>query len=316
MVMPSKNAYTQQALYGLRVPVRGTQSFVAVMARVWKRPALLALELLWRWGVGIPLLWLVWRSLTRAFAGMRWDAGILERLTVFRLNESVALVAQQLGTVLPPLLHILRWWAPLALALWSTGAALGRTAIWRRLDPALHPAYLLTVGMALARSLLLAATYALWAGVSLEALRFTLSTGAEPNIVLFVALVVALTLLLFMVWSLASWIFDIVPLFCMAAGLSFGGSLRTAWRSRALVSKLIETNLVMGIVKVALLVLAMVFSASPLPFSSVESSGFLAVWWSLVGVFFVAFLDLFHVIRRAAYLALLQVYSPGSDRPE
>ncbi len=49
--------------------------------------------------------------------------------------------------------------------------------------------------------------------------------------------------------------------------------------------KLIEINMVMNIVRIALIVLAMVFSASPLPFSSVETQMFFNCWWGGVGLF-------------------------------
>ncbi len=80
-------------------------------------------------------------------------------------------------------------------------------------------------------------------------------------------------------------------------------------------SKLIEINLVMGIVKVALVVLAMVFSACPLPFETVESQAFLACWWLGVGVLFLIASDYFHVVRAAAYERLYREYecSSGDD---
>ena len=73
---------------------------------------------------------------------------------------------------------------------------------------------------------------------------------------------------------------------------------------KALRSQLIETNLVMGIVKVALLVLAIVFSACPLPFSSVETQEFLTCWWIGVGVWWLLASDYFHVVRVVAVLRL------------
>jgi len=61
---------------------------------------------------------------------------------------------------------------------------------------------------------------------------------------------------------------------------------------------------VMGIVKVILIVLAMVFSACPLPFETVETRAFL-IWWTVgVGVLWVVASDYFHVVRAAVYLRL------------
>src|ERR1700685_231740 len=39
-----------------RREARGTQSFVQILALCWRRPSLVALEVLWRWSFGIPLL--------------------------------------------------------------------------------------------------------------------------------------------------------------------------------------------------------------------------------------------------------------------
>ena len=72
-------------------------------------------------------------------------------------------------------------------------------------------------------------------------------------------------------------------------------------------TQLIETNLVMGITKVALLVLAMVFSACPLPFASVETQEFLTCWWIGVGVWWLVASDYFHVVRNVETLRLLRV---------
>jgi len=57
------------------------------------------------------------------------------------------------------------------------------------------------------------------------------------------------------------------------------------------------------------LVLAMVLSASPLPFSSVETAGFLACWWGGVILVYLVALDYFHVVRAAAYLSLWRAYN-------
>ena len=66
----------------------------------------------------------------------------------------------------------------------------------------------------------------------------------------------------------------------------------------------------MGIVKIALIVLALVFSACPLPFSTVETQEFLTWWWIGVGVWYLVASDYFHVVRAAAYVALWRGYEP------
>jgi hypothetical protein len=129
----------------------------------------------------------------------------------------------------------------------------------------------------------------------------------DPNLVLLAAMMIGLTLLLFVAWSVTSWVLQVAPLIAMARNVSVRKSIVMAIRApKALRSQLIETNLVMGIAKVALVVLAMVFSACPLPFSSVETQGFLTCWWIGVGVWWLLASDYFHVVRNVEVLRLLR----------
>lgn len=322
----TRNTVVTPAIGAVRVPLRGTQSFVAVMGQVWRRPGLTGLELLWRWCAGIPLLLLAWHSGSRALAGVHPSFGSLEYADfLLRPGEAVRTLTVALGVVLPPLLPIASWLVPLAIVLWTMASAVGRTAVWRRLDPTLRPRLLLTGSFGFLRLLLLLGFYGVWRGGMAASANHAILTpsqrGEEPNLVLYTAMIVALTLLLFMLWSVVIWVLDAAPLFAMASHgygedrpLGLAASLRAALGARTLRSKLVETNLVMGIIKVSLLVLAMVFSASPLPFVSVETAAFLRSWWAFVGVLFLVSLDLFHVVRRASYLQLFRaLVTPGAD---
>ncbi len=303
-------------------PLRGTQSFVGVMAQVWGRPGLTGLEILWRWLAAEPLLLLGWWCGSNALRGVAWHASALEEMTVFKPSEAADAIGSQLSLTLPRLWPVARWWIPLALLVWSVAAAIGRTAILRRLDASLKPRVALVGLVGFFRALAVLVTLAVWGLGAVYAARHLVTEpavgGREPNLVLLMACIVMLTLLLFMAWSLLSWIFDALPLFVMAASTrTLSQALRDTWNARELRAKLIEINLVMGIIKVALLVLAMVFSASPLPFATVETTRFLAGWWIFVGVLYLAFSDLFQVIRRAAYLRLFQALAtPENDMPQ
>jgi hypothetical protein len=54
----------------------------------------------------------------------------------------------------------------------------------------------------------------------------------------------------------------------------------------------------------------MVFSATPLPFSSVESTEFLAWWWFGVFLLYLIASDFFHVARIVGYLDLWHSEAP------
>jgi hypothetical protein len=137
------------------------------------------------------------------------------------------------------------------------------------------------------------------------------AAGGEPNLVGYFALAIIATLGLFTLWAVVSWAVSVAPLLAMLKGLGVGGSLAAAFRLGPLKSKLVEINLVMGIVKIALMVLALVLSATPLPFESVATAEFLMWWWAGVTVLYCLGSDFFHVARQVAYLQLWRAYEYG-----
>ena len=276
--------------------VRGTQSFVQVMASVWGRPSLVGMELLWRWTFGVLVLAALAamnrQAVTRFFdaASWRWfGEALLHGAFIFGVNtRGVSILLA-------------------AILFWAAVSGLARTVILRRLDAELYPrreaVVLLSMLRVVAFSLLIAAW--LWA---LSATGLSLVRSSDPNYVLGFAEAVVWTLLLFMFWSVVSWIFPLAIMLAMARDLGVAASLQVAWGSVALRSKLIEINLVMGIVKIALVVLAMVFSATPLPFQAFTTQGFLWIWWLGVALVYLLASDFFHVVRLAACLALHRAY--------
>jgi hypothetical protein len=100
----------------------------------------------------------------------------------------------------------------------------------------------------------------------------------------------------------------VAPLLAMLRNKWVGASLAGALRLGALRGKLAEINLVMGIVKIVLIVLALVFSSTPLPFESIATPEFLYTWWAGVGVLYLVASDFFHVARLVGYLMLWKAY--------
>jgi hypothetical protein len=109
---------------------------------------------------------------------------------------------------------------------------------------------------------------------------------------------------MFTLWAVVSWVFSVAPLLAMLGNLGVAASLAAAFRLGPLRSRLIELNLVMGIVKIALIVLALVASACPLPFESVATQQFMVCWYAMVTLLYLLASDLFHVVRLVAYLEL------------
>ena len=292
-------------------PPAGRPSFVQAMAEVWRRPSLTVIEVLWRWVVCIPLLYVAYVTLGSLDVDVRMMSSWFRTMTVFKPLEAMDGL-RQVGVAVWPLIEpVAKWFVPVFALVWVLAATVGRMVWLRRLDPALKtrmPTYALLTLLRLSK---LVAMLGTWVGCWALALRVAVIAPAarheEPNLVLLAAIVIVLTLLLFIAWSVTSWIVQLAPLIAMARNVSVRKSIVMAIRApKALRSQLIETNLVMGITKVALLVLAMVFLACPLPFASVETQEFLTYWWIGVGVWWLLASDYFHVVRNVAVLRLLQ----------
>lgn len=309
----------------MAAPIRGTQSFVAIMGQVWRRPSLTALEMAWRWLPAFAALLLsgILLAIERTlgigiFIPPQTSRDVealqaLQSLSVFQPVVAVDTVHSAVTALLSLVQLTVRQWM-VVLVGWSLIAALGRTIVLRRLNPTLHARRVSIFVVGALRALLLAGAWALWFwGLSFAAhtaITAPAARGEEPSLVLFAAMLICGTLTLYVLWAVFSWFLQLAPLLAMRDKLGAIAAVRAALTSpRALRGKLIEINLVMNIVRIALIVLAMVFSASPLPFSSVETQAFLTCWWCGVGVFYLAVSDYFHVVRAAAYLSLYRAYA-------
>jgi hypothetical protein len=146
-----------------------------------------------------------------------------------------------------------------------------------------------------------------------RALRWAADTtldSANPNLVAWSAWVICLSLGIFVLWALLSWIFSVAPLLAMLEGRGVLPSLARSLHLGPLRGKLVEVNLVLGIVRLALIVLAMVFSAIPLPFTADMSGTPLYLWWAFVTLLYLVASDFFQVARLAAFVDFWRVYHP------
>ncbi len=298
-----------------RVSARGTQSLVDIIFRCWRRPSLTALEILWRWLYGIPMLWLLHHYGLQILAQVPVEQTGLQHFDITNPMHSADVVANAALLWLPPALDVAKWLVPVLLAGWAVASGLGRTLVLYALDKTLHRKPFTLIALQLVRILALASSFALWflglQWASRVAVSGPLLRGLEPNLVQYFAIAIVLSLGLFSLWALVSWIFSAAPLLAALKGTGVWSSLRATFQLGALRGKLIEINLVMGIVKIALIVLAMVFSATPLPFETVATAAFLHWWWVLVSILYFAATDFFHVARLTAYLALWRLWNPA-----
>lgn len=303
------------------VPARGTQSFVGTLSSCWRRPSLTALEVGWRWVFGVPALLLVLQQMHGVLAAV--TGGTLDPARVgldsVLLNDPVgALSADPLGAsskfanalslILPGIEHFAVWLVPALFVGWVILSSVGRTLMLRRADRTLHirigTLVVLHAVRAGALGLVLWGWFAAVQWASRFAITGPIAQRADPNLVLYCGLVIVITLVIFTSWAAVNWVVGIAPLVAMRRNLGAFASLGATLTLGPVRGKLIEINLVLGIVKITLIVLAMVFSATPLPFSAVTTAEFLAWWWTGVALLYVLWSDFFHVARLVGYLDL------------
>lgn len=298
------------------MPVRGTQSFVHILRDCWRRPSLPALEVCWRWIFGIPLVaFLAWKGwhIYAATAGQIAGTGIAGASIADPMPATVAL-SDVYAILKPPIEHLLVWLVPLAVVVWAAISGIGRNTVLRRYDGTLPRRWNAMVGLQLLRVIFLGGSFLLWFAAVQWAGEATLS-GDSPNIIGYFALVIFLSLGVFTVWALVSWVFSIAPLLVLLEGCGIVSSVGQTLRLGPLTAKLVEINLVMGIIKLALIVLAMVWSAMPLPFETVMHGTALYAWWAVGTVLYCIASDFFQVARVVAFIQLWRGYKMMRSTP-
>jgi hypothetical protein len=287
--------------------VRGTQTLLQICAACWKRPALLVREVAWRWGFGIPLAAIVYYTAVRIASLIPPGQADLSTLSLSDPMQAAQQLTVTAAVLMPLVVHAANWLGPLLVAGWAIISGLGRNAVLRRLDPAMRSAPATLILLQFLRLVALAGAclgwyYAIhWAALS------TLD-GASPNLVAYSAWVICLTLGMFVLWALLSWVFSVAPLLAMLEGTGVLKSLARSLRLKRLTGKLVEVNLVLGVVRLALIVLAMVFSAIPLPFEADMTGTALYLWWAFVTLLYLVASDFFQLARLAAFVQLWRSY--------
>jgi hypothetical protein len=271
----------------------------------------LLLELAWRWGFGLLAMAVLGYEGVRVLGPLPLrDTGVFN-LSMQNPLDAAQQVASAAALVLPPVVRVALWLAP-ALALgWAIASGLGRSLVLKRLDREMHSAPVTLMLLQMLRIVALASAFIGWWLAIHWAAGLTLS-GNPPNLVGYSAWVICLSLGMFTVWAFLSWIFSIAPMIAMLEDASVLKSLARSVRLGALTGKLVEVNLVLGIVKLALIVLAMVFSAIPLPFTTAMTGTSLYLWWCFVGVLYLVASDFFQVARLAVFVELWRSYHPAA----
>jgi len=290
-------------------PVRATQSIVGQMSWVFRRPSLIALEVAWRWIVGVPLLFVCYIQAQNILVALPPETTGLDSLDIVNPWISAIKLAAAWDMYRPHVMSVLRWLIPIAAVAWIVASGIGRNLVVMRMEPRVRFRPLATIALQAAWVGALALTlWGWWSAIGWAAARH-IGTGAEPDLVGYTMWAIFLSLGFFMLWAFLSWAVAIAPMLVLLEGRSavsaFGESLRLG---RAFRSKLVEVNLVMGIVKLALIVLAMVFSAVLIPFSDQVGVAALHVEWLIVSAFYFVASDYFHVVRLKGFVEFWRTY--------
>jgi hypothetical protein len=300
-------------------PVRGTQLLVEHMGAVMRRPGLALIEVCWRWLVGIPVLLVLWRQALAVVAEYPLEssgAGSMDFTNPW-------LMAQQLSGAwsyyFPHVIAVLRWLLPVWAVAWIVVSALGRNLLLMRIEPKVRFRPGTMVGLHAAWVVLFALVAFLWFR-SMEWVGAThmsgtnIGTGGEPDLIGFFIWAIFLSLGFFTLWALICWTVAVAPLIALLEGRSALSALGQTFRlGKPFTSKLAEINLVMGIAKIALAVVAMVFSAAPLPFSDELGPGAMHAIVAASLVFFLVANDYFQVVRIKAFLEFRKIFRGGRE---
>jgi hypothetical protein len=290
-------------------PVRATQKLVDQMGWVFRHPDLTALEVAWRWVFGLPLLWVCWRQGTQILAALPPERTGLNSIDTQNPWVAVVQLADVWARYEPAVGHALGWLVPLAALGWLVISSVGRGVVLNRLEPGTHFRPMAMIALQAAWLLLLGAVLWSWFRSMQWVAATHITAEGEADLVGYSIWAIFLSLGFFTLWALVSWPFAVAPMLLVLEKRSAAGALVESFRlGRAFTSKLMEVNLVMGIVKLALVVLAMVFSAAPLPFSDQLGPDAMHVVWAGATIFYLVASDYFHVVRLKSFVEFWRTF--------
>jgi hypothetical protein len=279
------------------------------MGWVFQRPSLTAIEVAWRWTFGLPFATVaLFEAIKILIVVPPESAGLA---TLDPQNPWVAAVQLSNAWALyqPHVAAVLRWLLPLAALAWVIVSGLGRSLILKRMQPSLRfrPGAMIVLQSAWL------AFFALTCWGWLRTIQWVAAThitpNAEPELIGFAVWVIFLSLGFFTAWALLSWALSVAPLVMLLENRSVLSALGQSLRlGRPMTAKLVEINMVMGIVNLALLVLAMVLSAAPLPFSDQLGAEALHIVWTVAMVFYFIASDYFQVVRLKGFQEFWKMY--------
>jgi len=297
----------------MTVPLRGTQSVVDQMGWIFSRPSLTLIELGWRWMFGVPFLYVCWLQVQQILAAVPPDSAGVNAINAQNPWQASAQVAHVWAVYQPHVFAVLHWLVPAGAVAWIIVSGIGRSFLLKRLaaKSGTHARF-----RPLSMMVQQAGWLALFGAVCWSWFRSMawvaathITEGQEPDLIGFAAWAIFLSLGFFTLWALVSWIFSVAPLVMLGENRSALSAIGASFKlGREFTGKLIEINLVMGIVNLALVVLAMVLSAAPLPFSDELGPEALHNVAAIALLFYFVSSDYFQVVRLKGFQEFWKTY--------
>jgi hypothetical protein len=270
-------------------------------------PALLLIEILWRWSFGAIALFLLLGfvafqpQVLTASEGVPWS------------SHDPVFIAQSL---LPVVLGLADQWLLLALVLvagtviWTLLAALGRTLILSRLEKG-------RVSFRIMLSLQCVRALSFWLAVAFLVVSILLESrvaggGAAQDIFLYFALAGGTMILIGVLWAVVNWLLTLAAVCCAR---NAGGALQSIRQAMALAlshsGDLFGTSLVFAIPRVLAFVIAFVLWFLPSPVMATAPQAYFA-WTIVITLAYLAVSDWLYLARMAGYLVVDVPESEGN----
>jgi hypothetical protein len=279
------------------------------MGEVFRRPSLIAIEIAWRWLFGIPFLLVFLSQAQKILAAFPLESSGLNSVDTQNPWVAAVQITNVAAYYEPHLLAVLRWMLPGTALAWVVVSGLGRSFLLRRMRVQMPFRPVVMIVLQAAWLVLFALTLWGWFGSMQWAAATHIAVAGEPDLVGYFIWAIFLSLGFFMAFALVSWPLAIAPLLDLLEKRSVLSALGQSLRlGRPFTGKLVEINLVLGIVKLALIVVAMVFSAAPLPFSDELGASALHFVWAASLVFYLVANDFFQVVRLKAFIEFWRVF--------
>jgi hypothetical protein len=280
------------------------------MGWVFERPSLTAIEVAWRWFFGVPFLAACWIQAQRILAALPLESAGLTSLDPQNPWVAAGQLSRAWALYEPHLIAVLLWLLPAAGLVWAVISGFGRSLVLKRLQPRLAFRPVSMIALQAAWLALFAAACWGWFRSMAWVAATHIPADAEPDLVGYAIWAIFLSLGLFTLWALVSWAVAIAPLLMLLEDCGVRQALARSLRlGKPFIAKLVEINLVTGIVNLALIVLAMVLSAAPLPFSDQLGPDALHVLWVTATIFYFVASDYFQVVRLKGFVEFWKIFS-------